>query len=213
MNKKEVLKALNFTDAFEGFKPLEDAKLTGWNGDSPLLPMLVAEVKPKLIVEVGSWMGQSSINLAKAIKSLNLDCTLICVDTWLGSIEHWQDPNIKPMLNLKHGRPDFYDTFLSNVKAAGVDDVVVPVSMPSLVAANYLKGAKLNADLIHLDGSNEQFDVFHDLVNYWDLLNPGGMCFSDDWNWTQVQEAIKAFCAQTGTPVINQNIHWMIRKR
>ena len=48
---------------------------------------------------------------------------------------------------------------------------------------------------------------------YWKLLNDGGILFGDDWPWTSVQEAVQAFCAEVGTPVLQQGIHWILRKR
>ena len=47
-------------------------------------------VEPKIILEIGSWEGASTIAWANSCK----DSTIICVDTWLGSIEHYQD-NLK----------------------------------------------------------------------------------------------------------------------
>ena len=44
---------------------------------------------PLLLVEVGSWKGQSSVAFAKHLKQLGPDHRLVCVDTWLGAPEFW----------------------------------------------------------------------------------------------------------------------------
>jgi len=213
MKKSDLLQKLGFVDAFDNFSPIEGTILEGWNGDSPMLPAVVNEVKPKLLIEVGSWMGQSGVHFAKAVKELNLDCSVICVDTWLGSVEHWMDPKIKPKLELVNGYPTFYKRFLTNVKNAGVEDCVVPLPMPSLIAANFLKANNIMADVIYIDGSHDQSDVFNDLMAYWPLLNPGGMIFGDDLPWESVKSAVYAFSAEIGYPVLEQGINWIFRKR
>ena len=213
MKKSDLLEKLKLEDAFKDFEPVPNTELWGWNGDVPLIPAIVNEVKPKLLIEVGSWMGQSGVNFAKTVKNLNLDCTVVCVDTWLGSVEHWTDENLRSKLELVNGYPSFYKRFLTNVKNAGVEDVVVPVPMPSLIAANFLKHNNLLADVIYIDGSHDQSDVYNDLMAYWPLLNEKGIIFGDDLPWDSVKTAVQAFSAEVGHPMLEQGINWVLRKR
>lgn len=213
MNKKDLLTTLNLKDAFLDFESLPNTKLWGWNGDRTIFPALIQQLKPSLIIEVGSWMGQSGVNMASSCKSLGLtDTAVVCVDTWLGSKEHWRDPALVKHLELENGYPSFYRRFLSNVKNAGVDEFVVPVPMPSQIAASYLKDFQLQAELIYVDGSHDEKDVYDDLTAYWDLLSPGGVVFGDDWPWDSVANAVKAFCAEKGCPYTVNDINWLIRK-
>jgi predicted O-methyltransferase YrrM len=212
MNKKELLELLNLPDAFENFEPIPNTILDGWNGNSPLLSVVVNEVKPSCIIEIGSWLGQSAVNFSTTVKKLNLECPVICVDTWLGSVEHWIDPKIRPMLELQNGYPSFYKRFLTNCKNYQVDDVVVPIPMPSLIAANFLKEYKIKADIIYVDGSHDQNDVFNDLSAYWPMLNNGGILMGDDASWDAVFNAVQAFSAEIGHPMLQQGIFWMFRK-
>lgn len=200
MNKKEVLKRLgNLPDAFEDFVPIPNTKLIGWNGDLPIFGELIKEIKPKLIIEVGSWYGQSSANMANALKMLGLeDSVLICVDTWLGSSDHWLDPNLRELLEFKNGMPTFYNRFLTNMINAEVQDWVVPFPLPSSIAATILKESKLKAELVYLDGSHECSDVYNDLLNYWDLLELNGYLLMDDADWSGPMDAVKAFSAEKG---------------
>ena len=95
MNKQELLNTLGLPDAFKDFVPVEGTKLWGWNGDRQIFPALIKQLKPSLIIEVGSWMGLSAANMATSCKALGLnDTAVVCVDTWLGSKEHWRDPNL-----------------------------------------------------------------------------------------------------------------------
>ena len=66
---------------------------------------------------------------------------MFCVDTWLGAPEFWNlrfsggehDPARD--MALKNGYPTVYWTFLSNMVQANVSDYIVPVPMPSRMAA------------------------------------------------------------------------------
>jgi len=214
MNKKEVLASFGMQDPFDGFTPDPNSKLWGWNGDSPLFGALVEKLQPKQVIEVGSWMGQSSCNLASSVKRVGLtECSVICIDTWLGSLEHWVDPELRAHMKLKNGFPTFYYDFLSNVANLGLQDVVVPMPMPSLTGAALLKKKGIKAELIYIDGSHETLDVYNDLEAYWPLLAPGGIIFGDDWGWESVSTAVKAFSAQIGSPVLMASqINWCFQK-
>ena len=72
-------------DPYEGAK-LVPLDLQGWASDDPILAACIAKVRPKLIIEVGSWKGASAVKFAKWMKKANpsTNCfQLICVDTWL----------------------------------------------------------------------------------------------------------------------------------
>lgn len=213
MNKQELLKTFGIPDAFDNFVPVEGTKLWGWNGRRPIFPALIEQLKPSLIIEVGSWMGESATTMALSCKTFGLTNTsLICIDTWLGSKEHWRDPSLIGHLELQNGYPTFHKRFLTNMVNAGVSDVVVPVPMPSQIGASYLKDFNLQAELIYIDGSHDEKDVYDDLVAYWDLLAPGGVIFGDDWLWESVANAVKAFCAEKACSYQVHDINWIIRK-
>lgn len=213
MNKQEVLKVLGLADPFAGFSPVPDTKLWGWNGDRAIFGRLVKEVRPALVIEVGSWLGQSAVTMAVACAAEGLPAALVCVDTWLGSLEHWRQPDLRQHLELVNGYPTFYRRFLSNMVTSGVHGRVVPMPMPSTIAARFLKAAGVQAQLIYLDGSHDEKDMLSDLNDYWELLSPGGIIFGDDWPWESVARAVKAFCAsRSGLGYRLDAINWMIRK-
>jgi cephalosporin hydroxylase len=57
----------------------------GWASDNPCFAELIDELRPSLVIEVGSWKGASLLEMARATTSLGLPTQFICVDTWLGS--------------------------------------------------------------------------------------------------------------------------------
>ena len=167
MKKEKLLKMFDWKDPFENFVCVPNTKLFGWNGDRAIFPALIQQLKPSLIIEVGSWMGQSAANMGASCKALGLsDTAVVCIDTWLGSKEHWRDPNLVGHLELQNGYPTFYRRFLTNMVQAGVSDVIVPLPMPSQIGASYLKDFSLQSELIYIDGSHDEKDVYDDLTAY-----------------------------------------------
>ena len=64
----------------------------GWNSESGIFLHHIERLKPNLIVEVGSWLGKSAMHMARCLGVAGLrDTHIVCVDTWLGSLEWWTD--------------------------------------------------------------------------------------------------------------------------
>lgn len=163
---------------------------------------MIARTRPHLIIEVGSFLGGSATRMAEALKETGLTSSaILCVDTWLAEQVLWSTPAERPRLQIKFGRPNFYYTFLSNIVHAKAQDVVVPLSMPSLSAGRYIKQLGLRAQMIFIDGCHEKGDVRNDLEMYWEILDPGGEMLIDDYApWAAMYaglvEDVNAFCQQ-----------------
>ena len=191
--------------------------LQGWNGSSPIFHTLISKINPKTIIEVGSWKGLSAITMGKSVKSLGLSDTKIhCVDTWLGAVEFWGSHANTPERNLllKNGYPQIYYQFLSNVVHSGLEDIILPFPNTSLIAAKYFKSIGLRSQMIYIDASHDEEDVYNDLKYYFELLDNGGVIFGDDYhNWLDVQKAVKRFSDDThlGFEVVENNF-WVIYK-
>ena len=163
--------------------------VTGWHGDSAIFGRLIREVSPNHIIEVGTWLGQSALTMAGHIKSEELHCQITCVDTWLGALEFWtwgKDTPERDLL-LRHGYPQIYYQFLSNVVHAEAQDVILPLPLPSSIA---WKAITQPAQLIYIDGSHEYEDVKADCLSFWNLLADGGIMFGDDYDWPEVRRAV-----------------------
>lgn len=175
----------------------------GWGSEDPLFLEVMAAVKPRLIVEVGSWKGASAIHMARMAETLRLDCRILCVDTWLGSAEHalGQKPEWRESLRMRHGFPQLYYTFLANVVRAGMAGRIVPLANTSDNAALILKAKGLAPDLVYVDGAHEEAAVYRDLRAYWDLLAEDGALIGDDYEWGGVRRAAERFAAEIGRPL------------
>src|ERR1035437_5216555 len=76
--------------------------IRGWTGEFLFLTQIVEKVEPQIIIEDGSFLGQSAITMAKPCKNQGLQTTIFCVDTWLGSPEHWRNDQCNMMESCFH---------------------------------------------------------------------------------------------------------------
>lgn len=196
------------------FKPLpKQPVIFGWGSDDPNFKTVIDDVQPKLIVEVGSWLGASALHMA----SLAPEAEIICVDTWLGADEFWltfdgKSDETRDLL-LKNGYPGVYYQFLSNIYHSDAKDRITPMPMPSRMASRLLSKLGVVPDLIYIDGSHQYEDVLDDLRHYWPLLRRGGTMFGDDYfTFMEVRHAVETFCQETGATHTFTDRQWVMRK-
>lgn len=189
-----------------------EPNIVGWNSEAPIFRELIERIKPTTIIEVGAWYGASTITMADAVKELGLDAKIISIDTWLGSLEHWEE--YFDMLQVTNGYPAFYYQFKTNIISKGHQDIVQTLPMPSLQAARLLRRQKVKAQLIYLDASHEYSDVYFDLDAYTELLAPGGVIFGDDYTgWNGVRWAVDDFASHSlYRKTIRDGIFWMLEE-
>lgn len=200
-------------DVYAGLELLP-SDLQGWNGNDIIFEEMIVKTRPKLIIEVGTWKGQSAINMGKLIKLYNLDCKIICIDTWLGSLEFIDDTSQERNLHKRNGYPTIYYQFLSNVVHNDLQDVIIPLPIDSRNAFRYLQKIKIKADLIYIDGSHEYNDIYDDVNNYYKLLTDKGVIFGDDYNkaeWIDVVTAINTYCNQNYKILKVKGRFWIIK--
>lgn len=147
------------------------------------------------IVEVGSWMGRSTLALG-----LNTRGTVTAVDTWKGSSEH-QD--------MLRDKPDEWlmKQFIKNVN--GVENIH-PWHGTSLECAARAKRTGNTYDLIFLDGAHDYESVKADILAWGPLLTKNGILCGHDYDplgkeWTGVKQAVEEcvpeFCVVLGTNI------------
>ena len=212
----EIRLLLHAEDPYAGFDASEfPLDLHGWGSDSPAFRELIFAQKPQLVVEVGTWKGASAIQMADLLAEAGCDAPILCVDTWLGALEFWTDTadlQRYGSLRLKHGWPQVYYQFLANVCHRGHQRRIIPFPQTSATAALWLRTFGILADLIYLDGSHEEEDVYADCLAYWEVLAPGGTMFGDDWNWDGVRLAVSRFAKEQGKAVRFLEDKWVLKK-
>lgn len=211
-----ITAALHGTSPYAGFNPARfPPDLQGWGSADPAFRALIAELRPALIVEVGSWKGASAIHMASLCREFSLDTRIICVDTWLGSTEHVLGlrPGWKESLRPRHGYPRLYYTFLANVLRSGHASRIIPLPNSSDNAAVVLRELGVRPELIYIDAAHEQDCVYRDLTNYWELLAPAGALLGDDFaKFPGVRQAVHRFVAETGASLDDRGDKYVLRR-
>lgn len=165
------------------------------------------EEEPLTIIEVGTWKGASAF---KMISACNKNCKVYCVDTWLGSMEHYDS-----IQRDSNGYPNIFGDFWTNVKRAGYEDIVVPVTLPSTMAAEYLQKKGIRADVIYIDAAHDYKNTKSDLDAFWPLLKKesGSLFFGDDFHdtWFGVIGAVQRFGFELGIKPSVVNKTWFFK--
>lgn len=193
--------------------------LQGWGFESDIFEHVIATYRPQIVVEIGSWKGANANKMASLLKKYAIpDPQLICIDTWLGSVEHWLervDRDHFKSLDTKWGRPSIYNQFMANVLLTNNADVIIPFPANSSVAMNFLAAKDLSADAIYIDAGHEYEDVLADLRGSWKLVRPGGVIFGDDYNpgWIGVIRAVHDFADEQGLVIDTSfGFKWLVGK-
>lgn len=161
----------------------------GWFLNARQLEKLIQDHAPKIVIEVGSWLGKSTRFIASKISDQSL---LYAIDTWKGSlneVSQMEDPRISFL----------YQLFLSNVKHAKLTEKIIPIRMESLEAASALN---VSADLIYIDASHDAHSVYKDVLAWMPHLNKHGVICGDDWSMPSVKEGVTL-----AAEVLNQQLH------
>jgi len=202
---------------YEDFNPLP-LELSGWNGNKGIFRELIEKIRPTTIIEVGTWKGQSAITMGKAVVEFDLNTKIHCVDTWLGAIEFWtsyKDTGERNLLT-KNGYPQVYYQFLSNVVHNNLQDVILPFPNTSENGYRYFKYNNITAQMIYIDASHEEDDVYNDLNNYYELLENNGIMFGDDYSkdWKGVINSVNRFVQEKNIELqIVDNNFWVFKKK
>ena len=132
-------------------------------------------------VEVGSFLGKSSVYMAVEIINSEKRIKFDCIDHWKGSEEHYDNENIDT--------ENLYETFLKNIEP--VKGVINPVRAESVIASKLYKPNSL--DFIFIDASHDEMSVKQDLTYWLPRLKENGMIAGDDIDNEGVANAVKWF--------------------
>lgn len=164
-------------------RPEAEYNPDGWlcHDTSKNLLRAINKTKPKVIVEIGSWMGLSSRFLCQ-----NSEATVYCLDHWKGSSEHKHQKHSQKLIKL-------WETFCVNNWE--YKDRIVPIKGDRLDGLEHLRFEGIEPDMFYVDGSHEFDDVKADIITiekYW----PGKVIVGDDYSWSGVNTAVHQ-CAKS----------------
>lgn len=147
-----------------------------WESHTELLSGAMGP-KVKVILELGSWLGKSTRWIAKH----SPNATVIAVDHWRGSAEHFEKPEWRAML------PTLYETFLKNCWA--FKDRMIPLRMDTISGMEMVNQCRVVPDLVIIDAGHD-YESAHGDVSTALRLFPGAAVCGDDFYWEGVNRAV-----------------------
>lgn len=195
-----------------------EKEISSFIRSKPQFVHLMKAFQPQRILEVGSWHGRSAVTFVWRARELGFETTVLCVDTWLGSREHWLDtwPNgewSRDALMISDGEPKFFDQFKRNIKRFAMQKSISLLRTSSEVALAYLDMENMKFELVYVDGDHSFEGVREDLAGAAKLLDHGGIVSGDDWSWFSVRRAVIAFAIGTGHQVWLSGQTWTVTSR
>jgi len=91
-------------------------------------------------------------------------------------------------------------------------DIVLPISMTSIIGARFLRTFQFRPQIIYLDSAHEQGETLIELALYWNILQDGGVLFGDDWGWQSVRCDVKKFVYTKKLTLHHMGNTWAIQK-
>ena len=155
------------------------ARIPGWFSFARTYDLAVANAADgATFVEVGSWKGLSAYYMAAKIRDSGKRIRFCCIDHWLGSPEHRDDPDVR--------NGSLFETFLRNV--SDVRRFLEPIRMSSLDAsARFADGS---CALVLIDACHQYPDVTADIAAWLPKVASGGILAGDDYDWPGVRRAV-----------------------
>ena len=136
----------------------------GWMEAAELEYLAQAASKCKLIAELGSWKGRSSLALAQ-----NTQGTVFCIDKWGGNA----------LTGGEYGAAgSIFAEFQANIH--GIPNIV-PVTLDTMSAARSLGNVGLRFDMVFIDACHTYEAVKADIENWRELLTPQGILCGHDF--------------------------------
>lgn len=176
---------------------------------------------PSIVVEIGTWEGASAICWAEYADKV------VCVDTWLGSVEHYENVFGIPTENgivqadmsssewarnrlmIEDGYPTIYRTFADNVRRFGYENKVIPLTIDSNQAYIILEKAGIDIDLFYIDAAHDYDAVKNDLKKSYALIKNRGHVCGDDY-FGEIQRAVNDFCYTGNLRVLSKENQYII---
>jgi predicted O-methyltransferase YrrM len=146
--------------------------IPGWfhEGSAVVMYELMLERPPQTVVEIGSYLGRSTVFFALALKELNPGGRVVAIDPHTGDRQQLE--------GLSTDRLATFDLFREHCRAAGVEKLVDPRVAHSLEVAAGWSG---EVDLLYVDGWHSYDAVIADGEAWLPHLSRNGVVIFDDY--------------------------------
>ncbi|MBO0733105.1 MAG: hypothetical protein J2P49_02045 [Methylocapsa sp.] len=214
-----ALAALRARHPWPELSELEGAPPYVWNLDGrELVTELIRNTRPRIFLEVGTFLGGSALSWLAA----HPDLVLIALDPWTGGIENFVDmvidsppswvESIEPLRPIaaairQHG---IANVALHNLRA--FRDRVIPVRMPAEMGYPHIRSF-VEPDIIYIDATKQpqEYLLVHELF-------PAATLCGDDWTWQDetgtcpVRNYFHKVAALRDCSVLAKDATWLLAK-
>ncbi|KAF5731990.1 hypothetical protein HS088_TW18G00677 [Tripterygium wilfordii] len=209
----------NGTSPYDDFPPpyvgdlLRNNRIKGWGSYGAVFEHLIQEVKPRIIIEVGTFLGASALHMAELTRKVGLETQILCVDDFRG----WPGFRDRLFKDIKMVNGDvlLLYQFLQNVIHKNATDTVLPVPFSTGSALEKLCEWGVFGDLIEVDAGHDFNSAWADINRAHRILRPGGVMFGHDYFTAAdnrgVRRAVNLFARINGFGIETDGQHWVIR--
>lgn len=145
----------------------EMMKYSPWSGHRYFGYDYIANIKPRLMVELGSYYGCSAFTFLQAVKDFELQAEFYAVDTWSGD-----------SFTVSDYQENIYDQYKRIQEACFSNQKAHMLRMTFDEAVESFKNETI--DLLHIDGSHAYEDVKHDFLTWKNKVKKSGVIFFHD---------------------------------
>lgn len=210
-------RVFNGTSPYHNFPPahisplLREKRIKGWGSNGAVFENLILQVRPKTIIEIGTFLGASAIHMAQLTRQLGLATQILCLDDfrgWPGFQEQFRD------IKMLNGDVMLLYQFMQNV--AYINETESIIFVPFSTGSTLLKLCEWGvfADLIEVDAGHDFHSAWSDINRAYKLLSPGGVIFGHDYFTSAdnkgVRRAVNLFARVNGLKVRVDGQHWVI---
>ncbi len=189
----------------DGIRTSHDVE--GWCDYRPIYAD-IAKILPDgaVIVEVGSWQGQSIIWVCQRLQDLGKRAKVHCVDTWRGE----QNQPAHLAIVEAHGG-SMLARFRENIEAAGVSEMIqIHVGDSAESAVEF---PNQYADFVFIDAAHDYESVVKDMAAWYPKVKPSGIWAGHDYPHHEVEQAVHEHADAHGYAVGGVGRCWIKTKQ
>ncbi|KAG0554829.1 hypothetical protein M758_12G125400 [Ceratodon purpureus] len=206
---------------FESFPPKEVASLLqperikGWGSETTVFRRLMQEVRPRVMIELGSFLGASATHMGSIARELGLQTDIFCFDDFRG----WPGFRSGDLADIKqrNGNVMLMNQFMQNVVHRNLTERILPVPFGTVSSLSSFCKWGIYADLIEVDASHDFHSAWSDINIAFQLLRPGGVMFGHDYKTAAdkrgVRRAVDLFARLNDLRVEPDGQHWIYRSK
>ncbi|KAE8693669.1 Basic helix-loop-helix DNA-binding family protein [Hibiscus syriacus] len=210
-------RVFNNTSPYTNFPPpylrafLRGKRIKGWGSNGAVFEHLIERVKPRVIIEVGTFLGASALHMVNVTLKLGLKTQILCLDDfrgWPGFRDRFKD------INMINGDVLLLQQFLQNVVYFNATGSLLPVPFSTGSGLEKLCEWGIRADLIEIDAGHDFISAWGDINRAYRLLRPGGVIFGHDYFTAAdnrgVRRAVNLFAKMNNLRIKTDGQHWVI---